>query len=66
MINCLNIGSIVEIKNEIKKIMIIGKDENAKFIGVAFPIGYVNKDENIIFSGEDIIKVYSIGYQEGV
>ena len=64
MINRKEIGSIVTIKNEIKKIMIIGYQDN-KYIGVLFPLGYINSEQNIIFTEEDIIDIYSLGYKEG-
>ena len=62
----LNIGSVVAIKNEIKKIMIIGKNDDGNYIGVLFPIGYINGDNNIVFNKDDIVEVYSIGYNERV
>lgn len=64
MINRKEIGSIVTIKNEIKKIMIIGYQDN-KYIGVLFPLGYINSEQNITFGEDDIIDVYCLGYKEG-
>ena len=64
MMNKKEIGTVVTIKNEIKKVMIIGYQDN-KYIGVLFPLGYINVDENIIFNDEDIINIYSLGYKEG-
>ena len=64
MINRKEIGSIVTIKNEIKKIMIIGYQDD-KYIGVLFPLGYINSEQNITFGEDDIINVYSLGYKEG-
>lgn len=64
MISRKEIGSIVSIKNEIKKIMIIGYQDN-KYIGVLFPLGYINSEQNVIFSEDDIIDIYSLGYKEG-
>lgn len=64
MMEKLKIGAVVAIKNEIKKIMIIGYD-NDQYLGVLFPLGYINKDQNISFTDNDIVDIYSIGYKEG-
>ena len=64
MIDRLPIGSVVTIKNEIKKVMILGYSDN-NYIGILYPVGYINKDQNIIFTKDDIIKVLFLGYQEG-
>lgn len=64
MIKKKEIGTVVTIKNELKKVMIIGySDDN--YIGVLFPLGYINSEQNVIFSESDIIDIYSLGYKEG-
>jgi len=64
MIDRLPIGSVVTIKNEIKKVMILGYSDS-DYIGILYPVGYINKDQNIIFNKNDIVKVLYLGYQEG-
>lgn len=64
MTNKKEIGTVVAIKNELKKIMIIGYDNNS-YIGVLFPLGYISNEQKVLFVEDDIIEIYSLGYKEG-
>lgn len=66
----LPIGSVVLLREGIKKLMIIGikpmkEDEPEKvfdYIGVLFPEGYLSSDYNFLFNHEDINDVVFVGY----
>lgn len=68
----LPIGSVVLLKETTKKIMISGICQSTKespdviydYVGVPFPEGYINADNNFIFNMEDIDKIYFLGYQD--
>jgi len=64
MMNKKEIGTVVAIKNELKKIMIIGYDDNS-YIGVLFPLGYISNEQKVLFREDDIVNIYSLGYKEG-
>ena len=70
----LPIGSVVLLKNSTKRVMVIGfcqsesSDEgNQKiwdYAGCLYPEGYVSADKTFLFNGDQIEKIYAIGYQD--
>ena len=66
----LPIGSIVLLKNGIKKLMIMGikqikTDENNKefdYIGVLYPEGFLGNETNFLFNHDDINDIIFTGY----
>lgn len=69
----LPIGSVVLLKNSSKRVMIIGVlqqqsvDGEAKlwdYSGCYYPEGYMGPDKSFLFNGEQIDKIYAIGYQD--
>lgn len=66
----LPIGSVVLLKNAIKKLVIIGikptvvdaKPVEYDYVGVLFPEGYLGGDSNFLFNHEDINDVIFYGY----
>ena len=69
----LPIGSVVLLKNSSKRVMIIGVlqqqtvDGEAKlwdYSGCFYPEGYMGPDKSFLFNGEQIDKLYAIGYQD--
>ena len=69
----LPIGTVVLLKNSTKKIMIIGVlqkqiKEGAEVIwdysACFYPEGYMGPDKTFLFNGDQIEKVFSIGYQD--
>lgn len=67
--NLLPVGSVVFLKDAIKKLMVIGikpGNEEGKFfdyIGVMYPEGYINKDILFLFNHEDIVDIVYRGYE---
>lgn len=63
----LPIGSVVFVKDDIKKIMIIGyfaKDETQKkydYVAIYYPEGYEKKEYLLKFNHEDIIAILKMG-----
>lgn len=69
----LPIGSVVLLKNSSKRVMIIGVlqqqsvDGETKlwdYSGCYYPEGYMGPDKSFLFNGEQIDKIYAIGYQD--
>lgn len=68
----LPIGSVVLLKDSTKKVMIAGVCQkggsNAEkiwdYVGILFPEGYIGADKMFLFDGEQIDKVYALGYQD--
>ena len=66
----LPIGSVVLLKNASKRLMIIGvcrKEESGKiwdYAGCLYPEGFISADETFLFDGEQIEKVFAVGYQD--
>lgn len=69
----LPIGSVVLLKNSSKRIMIIGvlqkqinKDVERiwDYSACFYPEGYMGPDKTFLFNGDQIEKVYSVGYQD--
>ena len=66
----LPIGSVVLLKEGIKKLMITGikpvlvdnPDTVFDYIGVVYPEGYLSNDYNFLFNHNDINDVVFIGY----
>lgn len=64
----LPIGSVVLLKNQVKRVMItgfLGKIEQGKvydYMGCLFPEGVLSNDKSILFDKNDIDKIYYIGY----
>lgn len=68
----LPIGSIVLLKNALKKIMIIGlmpirhmesgEDIAYDYIGVPYPEGYIGQESAMLFKHESIAEVVFTGY----
>lgn len=64
----LPIGSIVTLKDETKKLMIIGRSQVCEgvqydYSACLFPEGYLNKDSLYIFNNDDIDILYYVGMQ---
>lgn len=70
--NILPIGSVVLLKNSIKRVMITGffqrtKDDPDKlwdYAGCFFPEGFVGGDRVFVFNHEQIEKIFMVGYQD--
>ena len=67
----LPIGSVVMLKGATKKMIIVGHlpiddDETiiGDYIGYIYPEGFISKSFNIIFSHDDIGKIYAIGLKD--
>lgn len=68
----LPIGSIVILKNELRKVMIFGYDQKLianpsslfQYVGCFYPEGYISADKNILFQATDIKQVYFLGLQD--
>ena len=66
----LPIGSVVLLKNGIKKLMIIGimpiflehPERRYDYIAVPYPEGFIGNEMNFLFKHEDITDVISRGY----
>jgi hypothetical protein len=63
----LPIGSIIQVKEAEKEMMIIGilqqnGEDRYDYIGVLYPEGYMSQDEIYLFNHEDIEKVSFLGY----
>ena len=68
------IGTVVLLKESTKKLMITGVcqftedgEGNRNFYdycGVVFPEGYLSADENYLFNGDQIDKLFFVGYQD--
>ena len=67
----LPIGSVVLLKNGVKKVMIVGIkqtsiDENIEYdyVGVLYPEGFLGGEYQFMFNHEDISTVYFKGYED--
>ena len=70
----LPIGSVVLLKDSTKRVMIIGfcqaeaSDDEKKTIwdysGCLYPEGYIGPDKTFLFNGDQIDKIFAIGYQD--
>ena len=68
------IGSVVLLKNSTKRVMIIGfcQSESSEegdqkiwdYAGCLYPEGYIGPDKTFLFDGDQIDKMYAIGYQD--
>lgn len=66
----LPVGSVVLLKNAIKKLVIIGIKPTAiesepveyDYVGVLYPEGFLGADSNFLFNHEDINDVIFVGY----
>lgn len=69
--NLLPIGTVVLLKNGIKKIMIVGikpinnekPEETFDYLGVLYPEGYISNEINFLFNHDDINDVIFRGYE---
>lgn len=69
--NLLPVGTVVLLKNGMKKIMIVGikpinkekPDKTYDYIGVLYPEGYISNEINFLFNHEDINDVIFKGYE---
>ena len=66
----LPIGSVVRLKLEEKKIMIIGilqrlsnSDEVYDYVGIPYPEGFLGEDFQFVFNHSDIEEVFFSGYE---
>lgn len=65
----LPLGSVVLLKNGLKKVMIVGfavinaeeKSEVYDYMGCLYPEGIIQSNSNIVFNHENISKIYAIG-----
>ena len=70
----LPIGSVVLLNNSTKKAMIIGfcqkeasgesEDKIWDYAGCLYPEGYLGPNQVYLFNGDQIDKIFSIGYQD--
>lgn len=68
----LPIGSIVLIEGANKRLMIIGycrylegdEDTLYDYVGVPIPEGFQGPADTVLFNHEDIIRLYSLGFQD--
>ena len=67
----LPIGSVVLLKNGVKKVMIVGIkqtsiDENIEYdyVGVLYPEGFLGGEYQFMFNHEDVNNVYFRGYED--
>lgn len=70
----LPIGSVVLLNNSTKKVMIIGvcqkeitENEEEKiwdYAGCIYPEGYLGPNQTYLFNGEQIDRIFAIGYQD--
>ena len=65
--NLLPVGSVVQLKEATKKLMIAGilmNNNGVKYdyIGVFYPEGYIDANRMFVFNHEDIEKVDYLGY----
>ena len=67
------IGTIVLLKNSTKRVMIIGvlqkqvkegKEIIWDYSACFYPEGYMGPDKTFLFNGDQIEKVYAVGYQD--
>ena len=68
------IGSVVLLKNSSKRVMIIGfcqgqTSEGGEtkvwdYAGCLYPEGYIDANKLFLFNGEQIDKIFAIGYQD--
>lgn len=70
----LPIGTVVLLKNSTKKLMIIGfcqkqvqEDGQGQvwdYVGCVYPEGYLGPDQSYMFNGNQIERIFSVGYQD--
>lgn len=66
----LSIGSVVLLKGEGKKLMVIGyygvdsKGTNVDYMGVTYPEGYISSNTIIGFNQNEVIQVLHEGYKD--
>ena len=70
----LPIGTVVLLKDSTKRVMVIGfcqteaTDNNEEkiwdYVGCLYPEGYLKPDEIYLFNGEQIDKIFTLGYQD--
>ena len=69
------IGSVVLLKNSTKRVMVIGfcqaeqsdtgeKPKTWDYAGCLYPEGYISADKTFLFNGDQIEKIFAIGYQD--
>ena len=66
----LSIGTVLMLKGEGKKVMVIGylgndgAGKEAEYMGVTFPEGYMSSDTIIGFNGNEVIQILHEGYKD--
>jgi hypothetical protein len=68
----LPIGSVVLLKDSVKKVMIVGvcqkggktPDTVWDYTGVLFPEGYLSGDRMFMFNDSQVARVFALGYQD--
>ncbi len=67
----LPIGTVVLLKESTKRVMIIGllQQQNTTnkiwdYAAVYYPEGYMGADKTFLFNGDQIERVYALGYQD--
>lgn len=67
----LPIGSVVLLGKNTKRMMIIGylqqepdKEAVWDYVGLPYPEGYMGSERTYLFNGDQISRVFSIGYQD--
>ena len=71
MTGILPIGTVVLLRNSVKKVMITGyyqqtknEDKTWDYAGCIFPEGFISPDKNFLFDGSQIQEVFMLGYQD--
>lgn len=68
----LPIGSVVLLTESTKRVMIIGLCQRSAsnpdviwdYCGVVFPEGFLSPETTLLFNGDQIERIYAIGYQD--
>lgn len=67
------IGTVVLLKNSTKRVMITGVCQNSigntqeelyDYVGCPFPEGFLSADQQYLFNGEQIERIFFIGFQD--
>lgn len=77
MINSVNellpIGTVVKLKKEDKKIVVMGVMQNMRdgvksklydYMGLPYPEGFINNESRVVFDQEDLDKIYFLGFSD--
>ena len=68
--NFLPVGSVIQLKEAKKRLMIIGilsrngDGKNYDYLSCPYPEGYIDSDNLFMFNHEDIDKIHYLGYED--